>query len=187
MVIKVNKGNYTNKLDVFNVIRYVINPERDDLITSGLVGIPISASIEEIQNAFCKNKLYYRKTTGRNIRHIIISLSDEDMKYVDANALCNLGYYIANNIYVGYYMVFGIHQPMVGHLHMHLVVDTVNYFTGLKLQESPWQLKQHKEMIKKFLNSFLPDGLCYQENLRNFKLNEEEYNLQKSNNIQSLL
>lgn len=186
MVIKVENENYKNKRDVFNVINYVINPDREDLMGRGLIGFPDNQSIENIQNAVWKNKLYHKKTTGRNIRHMIISLSDEEMQYFSVEDLRDLGYYVGTEIYNGFMTVFGIHYPNGGNLHIHLVLDTVDFFTGLKFQESPQQLKKHSEMIKKFLGSLLPNGFYYNENF-NINNGETEYVLQNSIDLEDLL
>lgn len=142
------KGNYMNENAVENVIRYITrtrkNEDRaDELITWGGMGVGCYASPELVIEQFRAVQKVYGKNTdgGRRIYHETLGFREEEFERMwrDYGLVYQIAVECAKRYYsVGHQVVFAIHHApkdgIVGNkgVHIHFVVNTVNFMTGKK-------------------------------------------------------
>ena len=75
---------------------------------------------------------------GRRLYHEVFNLTDEDFKRLcfDLNQVSIFAQTICNVYYqMGHQVVYAIHYEPEEHLHIHFVVNTINFRTGRKWHE----------------------------------------------------
>lgn len=149
------RSYYTNPDAVENVIRYVtrtrLNEQRaKELIAIGGKGIYYNLPVERIISQFLATQEVFNinQRGGRRIVHEIISLSDQDFAnlnydyrhvYLHAEAICE--YYFS----LGHQVLFAIHHDPEKKVHIHFVVNSINYTNGKKYHSSKQDLQARKE------------------------------------------
>jgi len=154
-----------SRASIANAINYITKTEKTEkkLIT-GIECSPHTA-IEEMK----ATKEMWHKTDGRQYKHFIQSFSPDD-KVTPEQAhkiTCDL----VKDRFKGYEILIATHKDKE-HIHSHIIVNSVNYIDGHKLQFSKQDLKKMKEHS---------DELCRQNNLSICQKGKEisSYNLNK--------
>lgn len=142
MHINGRQSYYKNTDAVENVIRYILRERycetrRPDLISYGGAGIDINASAATIINQFLAIQNLYKidERGGRRLVHEVYSFSDEEFKMLGENyALVD---YVAREISAyfyaqGFQIVYAIHNESGKRVHIHFVMNTINFRTGKK-------------------------------------------------------
>lgn len=150
-----------------NVIEYVL---RDDKVKEGYVEItgPYPANTinyDDVYKTWLNEKKLWDKDSGRMYSHNVISFH-KDEPITPAQVL-EIGKDFANQFFSGHQCVISVHQDK-GHLHCHIVTNSVSYIDGLKLH----QTKHDLEKQKNFTNS-----LCLE---RGFSVAEKGYHFNGS-------
>lgn len=149
--VKVKKGNLKN------AINYITREDKtsDDLIYCK------DCDIKNVLDEFKYIKELYSSTDGRQYYHFIQSFSPKD----------NISYELANKIgqemceyFKGYQIVMTTHKDK-DYVHNHFIMNSVNFETGKKYQQSLRDL----ENIKKLSNK-----LCEKYNLKQINLNNSK-------------
>ena len=110
------------------VLNYVTNREKtDDLLISGVQCSPETA-LDEFQ--FVKRK--FRKEDGRQYYHIVQSFSPDDD--ITPEIAHEIGVRLAE-YFKGYQILVATHVDK-GHIHNHLVMNSVSYQTGKKFHQT---------------------------------------------------
>ena len=138
--VKVGKGSLS---DVFN---YVLDKEKtDDSLISGK-----DCMSETAQKEFELVKHRYVKTDGRTYFHIVQSFSPEDgITPYNANSL---GLEFAG-FFEGYQALVVTHTNK-GHLHNHIIVNSVSFENGRKLHMEKADLQALKEYSNKLCKKY---------------------------------
>lgn len=160
------KANYSNKNAVENVIRYVTrsraNEDRvDSLISYGGSGVNHFGTSEEMINQFLHVQRVHNidRRGGRRLYHEVFNLTDEDFKRlcfdldqvnIFAQRICNVYYQM------GHQVVYAIHYEPEEYLHIHFVVNTINFRTGRKWHE----YKASTAYREKVFNEILRNQEC---------------------------
>lgn len=146
-VVKMINEGYHQKSDFINLIYYVCRKAED----IGGYGITLT-DIPEICLQFEYVKAFWGKAEEgrRQARHFIVSFSNKELC---TQELMTLGWQIA--AYYGYefQVLWGVHADSAN-LHIHFVVNTVNYRNGKMLSEGYEDLKQLKLFVANIENSF---------------------------------
>lgn len=128
-------------------ISYVTDPEKtEELLVSGK-----DCSPEHATDEMKATKQLWGKEGGREYLHIVQSF-DEKITPQEAN---EIGVQLAEKSYPGHEVLIATHTD-TQHVHNHLIVNSVNHETGLKLQMS----KDDLESIKK-----TSDTICQERGL----------------------
>ena len=100
-------------------------------------------------------KMLWNQVGGRQYRHIVLSLPEEESCAEYYNAFLSVSWYAANFIarYFGCQVVFAIHAN-TDNIHTHFVLNSVRFTDGKKIQISKIDTVKLKEMINKNLNEF---------------------------------
>lgn len=153
-IIKAVSGK--NKGSIARVIHYIMKKEKTDfkLIT----GINCEGSTNCIQQ-MKMTKAMYKKEGGRQYKHYVLSFHPDDFKDGNGNLLANaaekaheitlkfLNDSRINDSLDGFEIAVATHVDR-GHLHSHIVVNSVNMETGLKYRQSYKDLEQMKEVVR---------------------------------------
>lgn len=153
-IIKAVSGK--NKGSIARVIHYIMKKEKTDfkLIT----GINCEGSTDCIQQ-MKMTKTMYKKEGGRQYKHYVLSFHPDDFKDENGNLLANaaekaheitlkfLNDSRINDSLEGFEIAVATHVDR-GHLHSHIVVNSVNMETGLKYRQSYKDLEQMKEVVR---------------------------------------
>ncbi len=100
-------------------------------------------------------KMLWNQVGGRQYRHIVLSLPEEESCTEYYNAFLSVSWNAA--IFIARYfecqVVFAIHAN-TDNIHTHFVLNSVCFTDGKKIQISKIDTIKLKEMINKFLNEF---------------------------------
>jgi hypothetical protein len=146
-----------------NIIGYITQPSKtEQRLISGKDCMPESAlaEMETVKNMHGKNN-------GRQYIHIVQSFNPEDiLSYEDAN---KIGVLLAER-FTGFQAVVTTHKDRE-HIHNHILLNTVNFETGLKFQQS----KKDMQAVK---NS--SDELCLAHGLSVIEKPSADTDIQKN-------
>ena len=150
-IIKVSNSHSSLK----NVINYVTKKEKTTVkLVSGLNCSPESAYME-----MQTTKELHSKTGGRTYKHIIQSFPpDEKITPEQAHKIA-VEFASECPLFKGYEILVATHLDR-GHLHSHLILNSVSFETGRKFQMSKQDLQSMKD---------LSDSLCRKYNLSIFE------------------
>lgn len=130
-----------------NIFPYVMNSDKTE--NSTLVsGINCSPETAFDEFRFVKNK--FGKTDGRQYYHIVQSFSPDDD--LDADTAHEIGMRFAE-FFPGYQIIVATHCDK-GHLHNHLVMNSVNMENGKKFHQSADELVHVKEYSNRLCREF---------------------------------
>ena len=146
-IIKVSNSHSSLK----NVISYVTKKEKTTVkLVSGLNCSPESAYLE-----MQTTKELHSKTGGRTYKHIIQSFPpNENITPEQAHKIA-VEFASECPLFKGYEILVATHLDR-GHLHSHLILNSVSFDTGKKFQMSKQDLQSMKD---------LSDSLCMKYNL----------------------
>jgi len=128
-------------------IKYITNPEKAELITGK--DCIAETALEEMQ----ATKELYNKTEGRQYMHFVQSFKPDDP--LDPSQAHQIGLEMAEKRFKGYEVLVATHTDK-DHVHNHLIVNSVSFDNGEKIQLSKNDLKAIKE---------LSDQICEREGL----------------------
>lgn len=158
-----------NKVSLKKTLDYISKEEKTDKkLISGKDCIPETA-YEEMMTV----KNMYKKLTGREKIHFVQSFSPTDkLTYEQAH---EIGRKMAE-YFKGFQVVVATHKDR-NHIHNHILINTVNFETGLKFHQS----KQDLQKIKEFSNTLCKEyGLTVTEQkskVSDIKINEYQARL----------
>ncbi|MDO0824057.1 relaxase/mobilization nuclease domain-containing protein [Desulfosporosinus nitroreducens] len=129
------------------VLDYIMNPNKTDLVT-GVNCVPETAFEEMLMV-----KAGYNKQDGRQFIHIVQSFHPAEQ--VTPQQVHEIGVRLAKEFerFSGFQIVVSTHLDRE-HLHNHFVFNTVNMETGLKWQQSPWQMQQLKDFSDELCKNY---------------------------------
>ncbi|SHH09672.1 hypothetical protein SAMN02746098_00157 [Desulfosporosinus lacus DSM 15449] len=129
------------------VLDYIMNPNKTDLVT-GVNCVPETAFEEMLMV-----KAGYNKQEGRQFIHIVQSFHPAEQ--VTPQQVHEIGVRLAKEFerFSGFQIIVSTHLDRE-HLHNHFVFNTVNMETGLKWQQSPWQMQQLKDFSDELCKNY---------------------------------
>lgn len=149
--IAINK-RYTNKQALPYVIRYAVakkDKNKNKIGKARFIGgigvdyMDTEKAIKQIQTI----KKYYGKTDKRQLYHFLLTFA-EDID--DAQQVYLIGNIIVNKFFSDYQVIFAVHEDSKSdHLHIHFVINSVCFRTGLKWHMSAKEFNKFKKAIEK--------------------------------------
>ena len=100
----------------------------------------------------------YGKDSGLRLRHSVLSFSDNEVSQLASTledqleVIDRIAWFSGEYYGREYQMIYGIH-PEKGHIHVHYMMSTLNYNTGLKYDGK----KSDYYAYKRFLNDFFQE------------------------------
>lgn len=147
----------SSRASIGRAIIYITKDEKSkERLISGIECSPDTA-IEEMK----ATKEIWQKTDGRQYKHFVQSFSpDEKLTAEDAHEVaCKL----CTDRFKGHEILIATHQDKE-HIHSHIIVNSVNYENGYKIQFSKYDLQQMKDRS---------DDLCKEKGLSITEKGEE--------------
>ncbi|MBR4027747.1 MAG: relaxase/mobilization nuclease domain-containing protein [Lachnospiraceae bacterium] len=135
-----NRGVYALRKS----ITYVLNPEKTKPYLKGGYGVNLetaSRDMETVQHLF-------GKTSGRRYIHYVLSFD----KGVSENIVYQLAE-VCTSYYADFQSVWEIHTN-TENLHIHVIMNSVNFRTGAKYSQSKAELQQFKNYLNSVLESY---------------------------------
>lgn len=166
---KAGKNHYMNPDSVENVIRYAIRQRmeetrEEELVSWGAKGCSeykgAGGMIEEFN--LVQHRLYTRKGGfGRYIDHEIYSFSKEEESLIKNHHMDvdRIARHMAEDFYnEGFQVVYGIHRSNIEekHMHVHFVINTVNFRTGRKRRENKTSTRSREKKFQKIIMDHAP-------------------------------
>ena len=157
---KDGKGKYANFDAPEKLINYVTRQNgknNDDLIAWGGLGVTEYKDMGSIIKQFyCVQKKHTRTGNyGRYMNHSIFSFSPEATVLIHEKELDidKIARKMAHDIYDFDHcqIIYGVHQPENGNLHIHFATNSVDYYTGNKRHENIAQTKERKIRFNKII------------------------------------
>lgn len=108
-------------------------------------------------------KSTHDKTNGSQLKHFVISFTDQEMLYLDFNDILQMGFSMGMFL-KDYQLIYGIHLN-TQHVHMHCVMNTVSFRDGHKFCDG---LKAFYSLCG-FLNKEYPNLRTYLRHPDSFK------------------
>lgn len=149
------------------IIKYVTQEEKtNDKLLSG-----IQCSVETVTDDMLSTKHFYGKTSGRQYKHIVWSLSPEEVISPEEAHAVSLELVEKSDLFKGFEVLVATHVDR-DHIHSHIIVNSVSLVDGHKYRHSKKELNELKK---------LSDDLCLEHGLKviTTKDREEETTLDK--------
>ncbi|MBQ7562356.1 MAG: relaxase/mobilization nuclease domain-containing protein [Lachnospiraceae bacterium] len=138
-------GNYTNRMALENVLRYILRMGRhesriNELVCYGGMGIPLYGTKEDIINAMLYTQKVFNISArgGRRAYHEVFNLNNETAEKIGKDPASMYRYAMqCSEIYFshGFQVVFAVHNGSHGTYkgyHIHFVINSINFETGAK-------------------------------------------------------
>ena len=125
--IKFVNEAYQNSDAILNLYNYMTNPVKTMGLTGGYNLIP-QYTVQMMKTV----KQIYGKDNGKQLLHIIISLSGAES--ISKEAMYEISLHIAS-CFCDNQVLFSVHSD-TGHLHTHFMVNTVSFRDGSRINEN---------------------------------------------------
>ena len=127
-----------------NIIEYVLDEEK---IKEGYVEItgPYEAptiNYDDVYKTWLNEKILWDKDSGRMCAHNIISFHADEQ--ITPAIVLDIGRQFVDNFFSDHQCLLGVHQDK-GHLHCHILTNSVSYIDGSKLHQTKKDLDRQKE------------------------------------------
>lgn len=142
-----------NKKEIIEIyLRYITRTRVRDKYPAayvGYLGFSPYASVEKLIEEFKELQASYRSYTGILARHEIVSFDQGDtLDAFGRQKIISIAYQFALWYFnQGFQVVFAIHLD-TDHLHIHYVLNTVNFFTGNKYHSNKNILKIERKYLE---------------------------------------
>ncbi|MCI7605221.1 MAG: relaxase/mobilization nuclease domain-containing protein [Spirochaetales bacterium] len=134
------------------IIKYVTQEEKtNDKLLSG-----VRCSVETVTADMLSTKHFYGKTSGRQYKHIVWSLSPDEVISAEGAHAVSLELVKKSELFKGFEVLIATHVDK-DHIHSHIIVNSVSLADGHKYRHSKKQLNDLKR---------LSDDLCLEHGLK---------------------
>lgn len=175
MLMMMKRGTYTNCDVVEKVIRYItrtrpMEDRADELITWGGMGICTYQTPELVIEQFCRLQVAHGIASrgGSRIFHEVMGIKEEEFAKLgyDYNRVYQMAMSCAKQYYeMGHQVIFAIHhakhdcQIRNRGLHIHFVVNAINFRTGKKWHTNMRQNHTREQIFNNYMrDSMISDA-----------------------------
>ncbi len=171
-VVEMIQSHYTSLAVVRKIIDYVLDTEKTSPELQGGVFCSPETAVQE----FLLTKALYRKESGRQVIHMAQSFAPTD------NVTPELVKEIAERFlqhpsFKGYQITYAVHTNKA-HLHTHFVINTVNYETGKKWQQTKEDLAALKaysdELCQEYGLAVIEKGIKRRESRGKYRVKSQQ-------------
>lgn len=158
-VFKINPDSYKNQSCILNTLIYIQNPQKSVYNGSNNMFIPYTENTAALiqANQFLYIKNFYRKQSGKQIEHFILSFdtTDEEKK-LSLNTMINIANRLSYCLLEEYQVVFSIHKPNFKNpnYHIHFIMNSVSLNTGKHFRLNKSNFNSFMDSIANFLKLF---------------------------------
>lgn len=161
-VFKVVSKDYKTLKDIKNLVNYVFFEEHRHIV-NGMVGgqLLLINSFEGIVEQILSVKKRYNKMSGRQMCHMLLSLSEAEMHVIGNVELYHIALRVCQ-MFTGFQIGFAIHQEKT-HLHVHFVLNTVSFYDGKKFQLPPYGVQLIRQKIMAMISNYMDTQGCFRK------------------------
>lgn len=152
--------NHKGKKALYNAMNYIVAKKDKDREKTGKArfvgGMGVDyTNIDKAVRQMRAVKKYYGKTDKRQLYHYCLSFTKD---IGDAQQVYMVGRSIADKFFSGYQVLFAVHEDSKSrHLHIHYIVNSVSYKTGLKWHMSKKEFTEFKKKIEESAEQLLDE------------------------------
>lgn len=154
-------GKYHDDHALIDVITYIFDPQK---IPSGYVGglavNPNNAVYEMSMLSLC-----YAQDSGVRLRHMILSFESGELDTMKRGGACKasrIAYEVAKFYGWHHQIVYAVHED-TNKIHIHFVMNTADYLTGLKYEGKKADLYRFLEHINAVLEQYGTSAVFLQD------------------------
>ena len=150
----IGQMKYHDDSALFDVANYIAAPRKEYYVRVNGFGVDLrnpASSMDMLAQA-------YGKDSGLRLRHSILSFDDHEVRQLGSTleeqleVIDRIAWYAGAYYGKNYQLIYGIH-PERGHIHVHYLMSSVNYNTGLKYEGK----KSDYYVYKRYLNDFFQE------------------------------
>lgn len=171
-IVKAINGAKSSHGAMRNVIEYVLRDDKTDHDTLCYVSGPWDDSqkinYDFVYRSFLNEKKLWDKDSGRMYLHTVLSFHENEK--ISPEQVLEFGKIWAEKVYPDNQSLFAVHQDK-GHLHCHIVTNSVSFIDGHKINVSRQNLQKSKELCNEMCRA---RGLTVAEKGRHFDGSEIE-------------
>lgn len=127
----INNPFYNDPKSILEELHYIYKEEK--YIYKGSDNLYISSDPRVLANQFSYIKSYYRKHSGKQLEHFVLSFDSTDEEYdISLNTMVSVASHITNFVLYEYQTAYAIHKPSANNpcYHIHFIVNSINMLTG---------------------------------------------------------
>ena len=130
--IKISTAKASGHPALKAILRYVLNEEKTPSRLYAVTGHfeKEEITVSTVFDSFMENKKSWNKDAGRMYTHAIISFHEDEN--ITPEQVKEFAADFSAEAYPGHQVLVVVHEDQ-GHLHAHLVVDTVNYMDAFSI------------------------------------------------------
>ena len=144
-IVKAINGSKSSHGAMRNVIEYVLRDDKTDHDTLCYVSGPWDDSqkinYDSVYRSFLNEKKMWDKDSGRMYLHTVLSFHENEK--ISPEQALEFGKAWAEKVYPNNQSLFAVHQDK-GHLHCHIVTNSVSFIDGHKINVSRQDLQRGK-------------------------------------------
>lgn len=134
-VFEIISDSYSNPSCILNELNYIRNPEKSLYKGSYNMFEPTDNSLAALIqcNQFSYIKSYYRKHSGKQLEHFVLSFDSTDEEHdISFNTMASIADNIPYFLLCEYQTAYSIHKPHSGNMnyHIHFIMNSTNIWTG---------------------------------------------------------
>ena len=145
-IVKVINGAKSSDSALKNVLNYILRSDKtlDSICyVSGCWNDDVKITADNVYHEFKKEKRFWQKDSGRMYLHTVLSFHQNEK--ISAEQVLDFAKTWAKQVYPDHQHILSVHRDK-GHLHCHIVVNTVSYIDGKKISISKWDLQRSKNL-----------------------------------------
>lgn len=150
-MFKMKYESYKEIKDLENLINYAVREEKCREAGYGAQGL-LKGSPEEMIQQMYDIKRSFSKMNGRQAKHFILSFSKDEEEFIGPQEAMAIGYMVSG-YFPEYQIVFGVHTD-TDNLHIHFVMNTVSFVTGLKYNINLTDFRMIRRQIEVLVEQF---------------------------------
>lgn len=150
----------TEKPHYTNTIKYVANREKcsQPIIGASNVYLPMERKdiVPAIREQFDAVKTFYGKEDCRLGIHFEINLSPEELKYLDAWKILQMGYWISETEFSDCMTYFAVHDHS-DYMHLDMLINPINIYNGNMYGCSKAGWNAIGKQLNEYMKNYIPE------------------------------
>lgn len=141
-VYKIQSSRATTHAALKGVIKYILNPDKTPSCAYGVTGhFDQKITTTNVYNTFLENKKFWNQDKGRMYRHIELCFPPSD--HISPQEAKDFALEFCEKAFSGHMALVSVHESS-DDIHVHCVIDYVNYLNGKRISCRREDLFRHR-------------------------------------------
>ncbi len=141
-IYKIQSARATTHAALKSIINYVLNPEKTPSCAYGITGhFDKELTATNVYNSFLENKKFWNQDKGRMYRHIELCFPPSDN--ISPQDARDFAVEFCEKAFPGHMALVSVHEN-TDDIHVHCVIDYVNYLDGKRIRCRREDLYRHR-------------------------------------------